>query len=117
MPRRSSRIAVACALASLALAGCGLGNGPGSWIVDPGKYDMYRCNDLVARWKQLLDKEKELRALMDKARGATGGVVIGTIAYRSEYESVLTEEKIVQQQAADKKCELVATYQSDQGIR
>jgi hypothetical protein len=43
--------------------------------------------------------------------------VIGTIAYRSDYESVLTEEKLVQREAAAKKCELTTTFQSDQSIR
>jgi len=100
-----------------ALAGCGLGNGPGSFIVDPGKYDGYHCNDLVARWKQLGEREKELRNLMDKAAQSTGGGVIGQVVYRSDYESVLTEQKIVQQRAAERKCELTATYQSDTGIR
>jgi len=39
------------------------------------------------------------------------------VVYRSDYESVLTEQKIVQQRAAERKCELTATYQSDTGIR
>ena len=102
---------------AVALAGCGLGNGPGSFIVDPGKYDAYRCNDLIARWKLLGDREKELRNLMDKAGQTAGGAVIGAVAYRSDYEGVLTEQKIVQQRAAEKNCELTSTYQSDTGIR
>ena len=102
---------------ALALAGCGLGNGPGSFIVDPGKYDGYRCNDLVTRWKQLGEREKELRNLMDKAAQSASGKVIGQVVYRSDYESVLTEQKIVQQRAAERKCELTTTYQSDSGIR
>jgi hypothetical protein len=108
-----------CALLASALTGCGglsLGNGPGSWMVDPGKYDGYHCNDLVIRWVQLQDREKELRTLMARASQATGGTVIGQVTYRTDYESVLTEKKIVQQQAANKNCELVATYQSDQGV-
>jgi len=101
----------------MALAGCGLGNGPGSFIVDPGKYDAYHCNDLVTHWKILNDRERELRNLMDKAAQSAGGAVIGTVVYRSDYESVLTEKKIVQQRAAAMKCELVATYESDRDIR
>ena len=74
----------------MALAGCGLGNGPGSLLVDPGRYEAYHCNDLVARWKHLTDREKDLRALMDKASQSGTGAVIGAVAYRSDYESVLT---------------------------
>jgi hypothetical protein len=106
-----------CALLGTALGGCGLGNGPGSVFVDPGKFDSYHCSDLVARWAQSNAREKELRNLMDKAAEAPGGTVIGTLTYRSDYESVLTEKKMLQQQAAAKNCELVATYQSDQGVR
>jgi hypothetical protein len=113
-----------CALAGCALGGCsgsgagvGLGNGPGSFIVDPGKFDAYHCSDLVTRWKADNAREKELRNLMDRARQAPGGSVIGEITYRPDLESVVTEKKILQQQAAERKCELDTTYQSDQGVR
>jgi hypothetical protein len=109
--------AAAAAAAAMALAGCGLGNGPASWLVDPGRYEAYHCNDLETRWKALSDREKDLRALMDKASQSGTGAVIGTIAYRTDYESVLTEEKLVQREANDKKCELTTTFQSDQSIR
>jgi hypothetical protein len=116
---RSSRSFLLCAAAAagMTLAGCGGGNGPGSWLVDPGRYEAYHCNDLVTRWKQLTDREKELRALMDKASQSGTGAVIGAVAYRSDYESVLTEEKLVQREANEKKCELTTTFQSDQSIR
>jgi hypothetical protein len=110
-----SRSLLACG--AVALAGCGLDNGPGSWMVDPGRYDAYHCNDLVSRWKQLTVREQELRNLMAKASQGGGGSVIGNVAYRPEYENILSEMKLVQRQAAEKKCELVATFQSDQGIR
>ena len=86
-------------------------------MVDPGRYEAYHCNDLVTRWKQLTDREKDLRALMDKASQSGTGAVVGAVAYRSDYEGVLTEEKLVQRQAAEKKCELTTTFQSDQSIR
>jgi hypothetical protein len=103
-------------LAGVALAGCGMGDGPGSLFVDPGRYDAYHCNELAARWKYLLEREQTLRNLMDKASEGGGGSVIGSIAYGADYNSVLTEKKIVQRQAAEKKCELVPAFQSDQTI-
>ena len=106
----------AAAVAGMALTGCG-GNGPGSWMVDPGRYEAYHCNDLVARWKALAGREKELRALMDRASQSGTGAVIGAVAYRPDLESVLTEEKLVQREASDKNCELTTTFQSDQSIR
>ena len=114
---RLGRSFLLCAAGGLALAGCGGGNGPGSWLVDPGRYDAYHCNDLVTRWKALTDRERDLRALMDKASQSGTGAVIGAVAYRTDYESVLTEEKLVQREASEKKCELTTTFQSDQSIR
>ena len=114
--RGRQRNALLVALA-VALAGCGLSDGPGTLIVDPGHYDAYHCNDLVARWKVLNERERELRGLIDKASTGTGGTVIGSIAYGPDYQAVLTEKKLVQQQAAAKNCELVHSFQSDQTIR
>ena len=108
------------AIAAVALAGCGFADGPGTLIVDPGRYSVYHCNDLTARSKSLLAREQELRNLMDKASEGSGGTVIGALAYRSDYEAVKTEQKLVQRTAAEKKCDLVApasNFQSDQTIR
>jgi hypothetical protein len=106
----------AAAVAAMALTGCG-GNGVGSWLVDPGRYDAYHCNDLVTRWKALTDREMELRALMERASQSGTGAVVGAVTYRTEYETVLAEEKLVQRDAGDKNCELTKTFQSDQSIR
>jgi hypothetical protein len=43
--------------------------------------------------------------------------VIGSLAYRSDYESVLTEEKLVQRAAVDRKCGFTPDFQSDHTIR
>jgi hypothetical protein len=105
-----------CALAGGALSGCGLSNGTGSWLVDPAKFDGYHCNDLQARWKDVDTREKELRNLMEKASQSPGGTVIGQLTYRTDYESALTEKRMLQQQAAEKNCPLTNTYSSDTGI-
>jgi len=104
-------------LAGFMLAGCGTAEDAGMLIVDPGHYSAYHCNDLATRWKQLLARENELHALIDKANESQGGAVVGALAYRTDYQSVLTEEKLVQRAAAEKKCEIGASiYQSDQTI-
>ncbi len=112
-----SRIGSIAVLTAVVLAGCGLGEDAGTFMVDPSRYDAYHCNDLTAQWKALLAREKELRGLMDKADEGRGGALIGTLTYRTDYETVLGEEKVLQRTAAEKKCQLVATYQSDQTIR
>lgn len=102
-------------LGAAALAGCG--NGAGSLLIDPGRYSAYHCNDLAARWKVLVAREKELRDLMDRADQGGGGAVIGSLAYRTDYESVRSEEILLQRTAAEKNCNPVTQYQSDQTIR
>jgi len=104
-------------LLAAALAGCGLGDGAGSLMVDPGKYSVLHCQDLVAQAKALQAREKDLRNLEAKASEGGGGGLIGSIAYRPEFESILTQEKLVQREAAEKHCELTPNFQSDQTIR
>jgi hypothetical protein len=103
--------------AAAALGGCGLNEGPGAILVDPGHYSAYHCEDLAARWKVLLARERELRGLMEKASEGGGGTVIGSLAYRSDYETVITEEKLVQRAAVDRKCAFTPDFQSDHSIR
>lgn len=103
-------------LAIAALTGCS--NGSGSFLIDPGRYTTYHCNELAARWKVLVAREKDLRALMDRAdQGGSGGAVIGSLAYRTDYESVLSEERLLQATAAQKNCNSATQFQSDQIIR
>jgi len=103
-------------IVAAALASCT--NGAGSLLVDPGHYSAYHCNDLAAQWKVLVAREKELRDLMDRAdQGGGGGAVIGSLAYRSDYESVRTDEQLVQREAAEKNCNSTTQFQSDQAIR
>jgi hypothetical protein len=109
--------AAICAIAGIALAGCGLSNGPGQLMVDPGMFDAYHCNDLVRQWGTLNNREQELRQNMSRASQGGGGTVIGTFAYGTEYQAVLTQKKMLQRDAAEKNCELVHNFQSDQTIR
>jgi hypothetical protein len=111
------RCAFAAALA-LALAGCSTGgDGFGVVFADPAKYNAYHCSDMISQWKSLREREKELADLINRASVGTGGTVIGALAYRADYETVLTEQRMLQRTAAAKKCELETRYRSDDGIR
>lgn len=120
-PRKRRRAgalrAAAFLLATAMLAGCGLSDGIGELMVDPARYDGYHCNELAGQWKGLVAREKQLRNLIDKADGGGGGTVIGALAYRGDYQTVLEQEKVLQRAAAAQKCQLVPTYTSDQTIR
>jgi hypothetical protein len=100
-----------------ALAGCSLDSGPGSYLVDPARYDLMQCKDLVAQWKNLSAREQELRKLQARASEGTGGAIIGAISYRPDFEAVLADKKNVQREAAEKNCALTPTYQSDHTIQ
>jgi hypothetical protein len=106
----------ASGLLALLLAGCA-NDGVGMIFTDPAKYSAYHCKDMATRLESLRAREKELAALMNRASSGTGGAVIGTLAYRSDYESVLTEQRMLHRLAAEKKCELEPRSQSDQVIR
>ena len=104
--------------ALLALTGCGLStDGAGALFVDPGRYTLYHRDDLAARRKMLIARENELRGLIERAGESTGGAVIGSFAYRSDYDAVLAEEKLLQRNAAEKNCGFSSPLQSDQTIR
>lgn len=115
--RRSALASIVAAAG--ALAGCALDQGPGQLAVDPGRYEFYHCNDLASQLKVLQAREAELRMLMAKAAEGGGGVVVGALAYRSDYETVLSQEKLLQRTAAEKKCEVgpPAVVQSGQTVR
>ena len=103
--------------AVLALSGCGLSDGAGVLFVDPGRYTLYHCDDLAARRKVLVARENELRGLIERAGESPGGAVVGSFAYRSDYDTVLAEEKLLQRNAAEKNCSFASPLQSDQTIR
>jgi len=112
----AARGAVA-SFATLTLTGCGLSDGAGALFVDPGRYTLYHCDALAAQRKALMARENELRGLIERAGESPGGAVIGSLAYRSDYDSVLAEEKLLQRNAAEKNCSFASPSQSDQTIR
>jgi hypothetical protein len=103
-------------LALVPLAGCG-SDGAGAVFIDPGRYTLYHCDDLATRRKVLIARESELRGLMEKASESAAGSVIGSLAYRSEYDSVIAEQKLLQRNAAEKNCSFALPLQSDQTLR
>jgi predicted small secreted protein len=104
--RRAAAIASLCLLVAAILAGCSTSDGVGSFIIDPGHYSVYHCDGLAARLKVLLAREQELANLMNRASEGGGGVLIGNLTYRADYENAIGEEKVLRRTAAEKKCEL-----------
>jgi hypothetical protein len=113
------RSASSLVVIAAALAGCALNEGPGQLAVDPGRYEFYHCGDLATRLTVLQARETELRTLMAKAGEGGSGALVGALAYRADYETVLSEEKLLQRTAAEKKCEVgpPPAFQSGQTVR
>jgi hypothetical protein len=103
-------------LALVPLAGCG-SDGAGAIFIDPGRYTLYHCDELATRRKALIARETELRGLMERASESAAGSVIGSLAYRSEYDSVIAEQRLLQRNAAGKNCSFAVPLQSDQTLR
>jgi len=113
---RPRLIAVIWLATGLVLSACGRDD-PGRFMVDPARFTVLHCKDLIEQMKKLQDREKQLRNLQAQASQGGGGTLMGNMAYRPEFETVLSQEKLVQRAAAEKKCELTPGYQSDQSIR
>jgi hypothetical protein len=108
--------AVALLAMLAALSGCS-SDGVSGLLVDPAHYSAYHCNQLITESQNLANREKQLRDLMDKASEGGGGSVMGALAYRSDYETVLEQQKLLKRTAAEQKCALVPSYSSDGTIR
>jgi len=112
--------AVGWLAAAALLAGCSFNDGMGSLIIDPARYSVYHCKDLVTALKELQTRQKDLRALMDRAGDGGGGTVIGALTYRPDYEKAVSEESLLRRTAAEKQCPLepppAPVVQSDHSI-
>ncbi len=54
---------------------------------------------------------------MDKASEGGGGTIIGSLAYRTDYDAALSEERLLLRTAAENNCGFNPSLQSDQIIR
>lgn len=94
----------------LALAACGSASDPredklGTFLVAPGKYRLYDCEQLAQAAKGLLNREKELREAKLKAEAAPGGEMISSLAYNAEYGQVRGNLDELRREVTEKKCE------------
>jgi hypothetical protein len=102
----------------LAASTAGCSTSIDTYLVDPGQYSAYHCNQFADRLKHLQTREADLRNLMDKASEGGGGTLIGGMSYRADYEKAVGEEKVLRRTAAEKKCALdPPVLESDQVIR
>lgn len=82
--RRMPLVVIAMALA---LSACSSQNSQdsrlGSFLVAPGKYQLYDCRQLTSLAAGFLNRQKELRAVNAKAE-AGGGALIAAVGYSTD---------------------------------
>ena len=105
---RHRRALAAAALAGLALAGCAMSDDTvSSFLVAPGHYVLYSCEDLALAAKPLMTRQKELEHLIAKSGTDTGGRLIGDATYGPEYAQTRGQLNDLRQTAAEKHCNFV----------
>jgi hypothetical protein len=92
------------------LAACGSVNDPredklGNFLVAPGKYHLYDCQQLAQVSKGYIDREKELREARAKAETAPGGELVSSLAYGGEHGQVKGNIDELRREVVEKKCD------------
>jgi hypothetical protein len=106
---RSAVIALSgAALAAVMLAGCAMSDDSlSSFLVAPGNYVLFSCDDIARTAKATQARQKELEQLMAKAGTGTGGQLIGDATYGTDYATTRGQTKNLRAAAADRKCDFV----------
>jgi hypothetical protein len=83
----------------------------------PGKFRLYNCEQLDRRGTGLLKRERELDALMVKAKSGPGGELASALAYQNEFNIVRSDLREVELTGVEKRCELKFRTATDRAIR
>ena len=105
--RLAAAALLAASLAACTTSGSTSDDTLGRLLVAPDKFTLYNCPDLVARWKVLVEREKELQRLTAKAGSRADGQLVSAVAYRPEYLAVRGEMNELRNAAAAKNCKFV----------
>ncbi|MGE3147512.1 MAG: hypothetical protein AB7K04_00430 [Pseudorhodoplanes sp.] len=109
---------VAAFLLAGTLCACASGNDEtlSALMVSPGKYEIYKCDQLAKEGKDRVSRAQELRKLMGKSSAGPGGALANTLAYRSEYLTAVGELREMEKTALGKKCEVNWLSDSDRSM-
>jgi hypothetical protein len=103
--RRRQFIIVLGIVAAWSLAACApAAMGPVTMFADPGRYELFSCEQLSMQRKQWAERELELKLLMDKADQAAAGAIVNVIAYQADYVAAREELKVIDATWNAKKC-------------
>ncbi len=85
-------------------------------FVNSGKYQYHSCDQIAAQIKGQNARRTELKGLIDRAERGTGGVVVGALAYRTDYLTVGEELQVLEATARSKNCAMPADSSSSTAI-
>ncbi len=88
----------------------------GAIFTAPDKFEFYNCEQLETRMRNLMAREKELRALIGKASQSPVGSVIAVAAYRTEYLQTRNDLKVISEWRVTKNCSIQSGWLSDRSM-
>jgi hypothetical protein len=110
-------------LAAATVSGCAASDdASGRFLVQPDRYQLYGCRELVEAAQVIGARQLELEGLMAKAGPDASGRFVSTIAYRPEYLQLRGQMNEIRRTSAEKNCKFNADAASgarvsDQVIR
>jgi hypothetical protein len=110
----------ACVLAlTLGVAACSTSSQVDVMLfADPGKYEYHTCEQILAAGRGAAAREVKLRELIQKAeQGGAGGNLVGMVAYRGEYRTVVEELAVIDTVSRRKNCLTPPSWRSTTAIQ
>ena len=116
--RSLSAMLFAPLLLSMTLAACSSSSeNTFTFFAAPGAYEYHNCEQLAAAVKATTLRQKDLKALIDKAAQGTAGAFVGTIAYKSDYLAATENLKLLDIAVREKNCLTSETWRSNTVIQ
>ena len=104
----NGRAIAAAAIASVWLSACAMSDDSlSSFLVAPGNYALFSCDDIARTAKTTQERQKELEQLMAKAGTDTSGRLISDATYGTEYATTRGQMKNLRAAAVERKCDFV----------
>jgi len=86
-------------------------------FADPGKYEYRTCDQILKSGEVVAARELKLRELIQKAEQSAGGALVGTVAYRGEYRTVVEELAVIDGVSRRKACNTPPSWRSSTAIQ
>jgi hypothetical protein len=99
-------MAVVVAAACL-VAGCsGISQQSVTMLADPGRYDLYSCEQLAQERKAVASRTTELRTLMSHAQDDGAGPLLAELGYGSDYAATRGQLQVAENAWRAKGCDV-----------